>query len=52
MSDIDKVNDAYVGLAGMLAVQSPGILLKVALPGNWHGQDQGIQRRMVESFAD
>ena len=52
MSGIDEIDDANVGFARMLAVQSPGVLLKVALPGNRHGQYQGIQRRMVETFTD
>ncbi|MDT4849113.1 hypothetical protein FQZ97_832220 [compost metagenome] len=52
MSGIDEVDNAYVGFARMLAVQSTGILLKVAFPGNRHGQDQGIQWWMVEAFTD
>jgi predicted GH43/DUF377 family glycosyl hydrolase len=33
-------------------VQAAGVLLQRSLPGNGHRQHQGIERGMVEAFAD
>jgi hypothetical protein len=40
-----------IGLARVLAMQAPGILLQGSLPRDWQCQDQGVQRRMIETFA-
>jgi hypothetical protein len=32
----------------MQAVQPAGILCKDSAPGNWHGQKQGVQPRIIE----
>ena len=52
MACIDEVDDPHIGFAGVLPVQPARVLLQGALPRHWHGQHQGVQRRMVESFAD
>jgi hypothetical protein len=36
----------------VFAVQTAGVLLQRVLPRDRHGQHQGVERRMVESFAD
>ena len=52
MPDIDEINDADVFLAGVIPMQTTGVLLERSFPGHGHGQHQGVQWRMVESFAD
>ena len=52
MTGVDKVDDPHVGLAGVLPVQAPGILLQRAFPRDWHGQHQRIERRVIEAFAN
>lgn len=52
MTRVHKVDDPHVALAHVLTVQTPGVLLQCALPGNGHGEHQSIERRMVEAFAD
>lgn len=52
MPGIDEVDDAHIRLTRMFPMQATCILLEGALPGNRHGQHQGIQRRMIESLTD
>jgi hypothetical protein len=52
MAGVDEVDDPHVGLAGVLAVQAPSVLLQRALPGHRHREDQGVERRVVESLAN
>ena len=37
---------------GVLSVQAPGVLLQRALPGHRHREDQGVERRVIESLAN
>ncbi len=52
MAGVDEVDDPHVGLAGVLAVQAASVLLQRPLPGNRHGQDQRVQRRVIEALAN
>lgn len=52
VAGVDEVDDPHIGLVRMPPVQAPCVLLQCAPPGNRHGQHQGVQRRMVEAFAD
>ena len=52
MAGIDKIDDPNVRLGGVLSMQAAGVLLQCAFPGDRHGQDQCIERGMVESFPD
>ncbi|CRI63426.1 hypothetical protein THIOKS11320075 [Thiocapsa sp. KS1] len=52
VSGVDNIEDPHVGLGGMLAMQSAGVLLQQAFPRDRHRQDQRIQWRMVKAFAD
>ncbi len=36
----------------MGTVQAAGVLLQTTFPGNWHGQNQGIQGRVIEALTD
>jgi len=38
--------------ASLLPVQAAGVLLQRALPRHGHGQQQGVERRVVEAFTD
>lgn len=49
---VHEIDDPHIGLGGMFAVQTASVLLKRALPRNRHGQHQGIERWMVETFTD
>ena len=50
--NVYDIDNAHVSLAGVLTMQSPGVLQQRALPRYWHCQHQGVQRRMIEAFAD
>jgi len=52
MADIDEIDYSNIALVDLLAVQSSGVLLEGALPGNRHGQYRGVERRMIETFPD
>ena len=52
MPGVHKINDPYIGLAGMLPVQTPSVLLQRPLPGHWHGQHQCVEWRVVEALAN
>jgi hypothetical protein len=52
VAGIHEIDDPHIGLAGVLPMQAPSVLLQRALPGNRHRQDQRVQRRMVEALAD
>ncbi len=49
---VDIIVDAHILLVGMIAVQAPGVLLQGAAPGYGHGQQQGSEAGIIESFAD
>ena len=51
VAGIDKIDDPHIGLGRVLAVQSARVLLQGPLPRHRHGQQQGIQRGMVEPFT-
>jgi len=44
--------DANILLVGVFPVQASGVLLQASFPGDRHSQHQGVERRMVEAFAD
>ena len=52
MGGIDEVDDPNVGLGSVLSMQATGVLLQCAFPRHRHGQDQCIERGMVETFPD
>jgi hypothetical protein len=52
VTGVDEVDDPHIGLAGVLSMQPASVLLQRSLPRDGHRQDQGIEGRMVESFAD
>lgn len=52
VAGVHEIDDPQVGLAGVLAVQASGVLLQSAFPGNWHGQYQRIEWRVIEAFSD
>ncbi|GEM_PF-4655605 len=52
MSGINEVNDAHISLTHMFPVQAARILLESTLPGNRHGQYQGIQCRVVKTLSN
>lgn len=52
MSGIDEVDDAHIRLTRMFPMQAARILLESALPGNRHGQYQGIQCRVVKTLSN
>lgn len=52
MASVNEVNDPYISLAGVFPVQAARVLLQRTFPRNRHGQHQGIQRRMIETFPD
>src|SRR3954451_4008841 len=39
-------------LSGVGAEHPSGVLDETALEGDWRGEEEGVQRRAVESFAD
>src|SRR5688572_1092317 len=49
---IDVIVDTDARLSGMQSVQPAGVLHERALPGDWHGQEKGIEPRIVEALAD
>jgi hypothetical protein len=49
---IHIVVDPDFSLARVQAVKPTGVLHESALPGDGHSQEQGIEPRVVESFAD
>ena|GEM_PF-4597966 len=49
---VDEIDNAHVGLIGMLAMQASSVLLQGTFPRNRHCKHQGVERRMVETFAD
>ena len=52
MAHVHEVDDPYIGFGSVLTVQPARVLLERALPGNRHRQHQGIERRVVKTFAD
>jgi len=52
MAGVDEIDDPNVGLVGVFPMQAAGVLLQCAFPGYRHGEDQGVERGMVEAFAD
>lgn len=52
MIQLDKVVNQDIGFIRMVAMQTARILLQRPCPRDWKRQDQGIQGRMVETFAD
>ena len=52
MADVDEIDDTNVGLGNVLAMQLAGVLLQRPFPRYRHSQDQGVERGMVEAFAD
>ena len=49
---IHVVVDAHLGLARAQAVKAAGVLDERALPRDGHGQEEGVQPRVVEPLAD
>ena len=43
MADVYEIDDTYVRLRAVLAVQAPRVLLQGSFPGNGHSEYQGIQ---------
>ena len=52
MAGIDKIDDPNVGLGSVLPMQPPGVLLQRAFPGHRHGQNQSVERGMIEAFPN
>ena len=52
MGGIDKIDDPNIGLGSVLSMQAAGVLLQRPLSRHRHGQDQCIERGMVEAFPD
>lgn len=52
MVSIDEIDDPHVGLGGVRPMQPSRVLAQRSLPRDRHGQDQRVQRGMVEAFAD
>ena len=50
--DIDIIVDADLGFTFVETMQASGVLVQPALPGNRHRQEERIQARFIESFAD
>src|SRR5207248_7240302 len=49
---VDVVEDAHFGLARMEPMEASRVLYEDALPGNRHGEEKGIQARVIEPLAD
>src|SRR5205823_1027945 len=49
---IHVIVDAHFGLPRAQPVKAPGVLDERALPRHGHGQEEGVQARVVESLAD
>ncbi len=52
MAGVHEIDDPNVGLSGVLAMQAPGVLLQRPPPGHRHREHQGVERWMVEAFAN
>lgn len=49
MAGIYEVDGPHVGLAGVLPMQMPGMLLQRPFPRHRHGEDQRVQRWVIAS---
>jgi hypothetical protein len=52
LAGVHEVDDSNIGFAGVFAVQAAGVLLQRAFPRNRHGQHQGVQWRVIKTFAN
>lgn len=52
MPCIDEINDPYICFMGVLTMQSSCVLLQGPLPGHRHGQNQRIERRVIEALPN
>ena len=52
MGGIDEIDDPNVGLGSVLSMQAAGVLLQGAFPGHRQSEEQRIESRVIESFAD
>ena len=52
MIGLDVIQDPHVILAAVRPVEPAGVLLQRSLPGYRHGQNEGVQWRVIESLTD
>ena len=52
MTSVNEIYNPHVGLADVLPVQSPGVLLKRALPRYRHCQNQRVEWWVVKTLTD
>lgn len=52
MAGVYEIDDTYVQLRAVLAVQAPRVLLQGSFPGNGHSKYQGVQGWVVKPLLD
>jgi hypothetical protein len=52
VTGIDEIDDAHIGLGGVLTMQTASVLLQRPFPRHRHRQHQGIEWRMIKTFAN